>query len=137
MEDKKKYPDNVVWSEDRGFYPSKLTYGSNVGAPAIIPEDVSSWKNEKILKANSYYKKKFDELLEEYKKLQEELEWNKIVYSSNYSFQPIPGERYNLYLRENGDVFLLMIGPEEWDQVHVGTFILDSDNKWKKLQNPR
>ena len=65
----------MVWSEERGFYPSKLAYGSNVGAPAIIPEDISSWKNEKILKANSYYKKRFDELLDEYKKLQEELEW--------------------------------------------------------------
>ena len=103
MENKKKYPDNVVWSEERGFYPSKLAYGSNVGAPAIIPEDISSWKNEKILKANSYYKKKFDELLEEYKKLQEELEWNKIVYSLNYSFQPIPRERSNLYRLKKGE----------------------------------
>ena len=46
-------------------------------------------------------------------------------------------EKYLLIDRENGDVFLSMIGPEEWDQVHVGTFILDSDNKWKKLQNFR
>lgn len=137
MEDKKKYPDNVVWSEDRGFYPSKLAYGSNVGAPAIIPEDISSWKNEKILKANSYYKKKFDELLDEYKKLQEELEWNKIVYSSSYSFQPIPGERYHLYIRESGETFLSIIDPSEWDKTHIGTFILDSDNKWKKTQNPK
>lgn len=104
MENSKKYPDNVVWSEDKGFYPSKLAYGSNVGAPAIIPEDISSWKNEEILKANSYYKKKFGELLDGYKKLQEELEWNKIVYSSNYSFQPIPGERYHLYRLKKGRV---------------------------------
>ncbi len=127
----KKYPDNVVWSEERGFYPSKLEYGSNVGAPAIIPEDVSSWKNERIIKANSYYKKKFDEILDEYKKLQEELEWNKIVYSSNYSFQPIPGEEYHLYLRETGETFLSIISPNEWGQKYIGTFILDSENRWK------
>jgi hypothetical protein len=30
-----------------------------------------------------------------------------------------------------------MIGPEEWDKTHIGTFILDSDNKWKKTQNPK
>jgi hypothetical protein len=119
LENKKKYPDNVVWSEDRG-------------APAIIPEDVSSWKNEKILKANSYYKRKFDELLDEYRKLQEELEWNRIVYSSNYSFQPIPGEEYHLYLRESGETFLSIINPLEWDQKYIGTFIMDSDNKWRR-----
>jgi hypothetical protein len=75
--------------------------------------------------------------LDEYKKLQEELEWNKIVYSSSYSFQPIPGERYYLYIRENGETFLSIIDPSEWNKTHIGTFILDSDNKWKKTQNPK
>lgn len=137
MGEKRKYPDSVVWSEEKGFYPSKLAYGSNLGAPSILPEDISSWKNEKILKANSYYRKKFEDLLNEYRQLQEEMEWNKIVYTSSYSFQPTPGEEYHLYLRETGETFLSIISPSEWDQVHIGTFILDSDNKWKKTQNSK
>jgi len=36
-----KYPDLVVYSEEKGFYSKELTYGSNVGAPAIKLEDVS------------------------------------------------------------------------------------------------
>ena len=129
----KKYPDNVVWSEEKGYYAHLLPYATNVGAPVIIPENVSTWKNEKILKTNHYFNKKYDEIKKEYEKLAEEFEWNKIVYSSNYSFQPIIGEKYHLYRRNNGEYFLSLIEPQSWKQEHVGTFEMDSDNKWKKM----
>ena len=40
----KKKPDNVANN------PSLLPYGSNVGAPAIKPNDVGVWRSEKITK---------------------------------------------------------------------------------------
>ena len=46
---KRKYPDLVVYSEDKGFYSKELTYGSNVGAPAIKLEDVTGWKKTQAL----------------------------------------------------------------------------------------
>lgn len=130
---KKKYPDNVVWSEERGYYAHLLPYATNIGAPVIIPDNISTWKNEKILKTNHYFNKKYDEIKKEYEKLVEEFEWNKIVYSSNYSFQPIIGEKYHLYRRNNGEMFLSLIEPNSWKQEYVGTFEMDSDNKWKKI----
>jgi len=132
MQKEKKYPDNVVWSEERGFYASLLPYATNVGAPVIIPENVSTWKNEKILKTNHYFQKRYDEIKEEYKKLVDEFEWNRMVYSSNYNFQPIVGEKYYLYLRNNGEYFLSLIKPTEWKQEFIGEFEMDSDNKWRK-----
>lgn len=130
---KKKYPDNVVWSEERGYYAHLLPYATNIGAPVIIPDNISTWKNEKILKTNHYFNKKYDEIKKEYEKLVEEFEWNKIVYGSNYSFQPIIGEKYHLYRRNNGEMFLSLIEPNSWKQEYVGTFEMDSDNKWKKI----
>jgi hypothetical protein len=130
---KKKYPDNVVWSEERGYYAHLLPYATNIGAPVISPDNVSTWKNEKILKTNHYFNKKYDEIKKEYEKLVEEYEWNKVVYSSTYSFQPIIGEKYHLYRRNNGEYFLSLIEPQSWKQEHIGTFELDSDNKWKKI----
>ena len=130
---KKKYPDNVVWSEERGYYAHLLPYATNIGAPVIIPDNISTWKNEKILKTNHYFNKKYDEIKKEYEKLVEEYEWNKIVYGSNYSFQPIIGEKYHLYRRNNGEMFLSLIEPNSWKQEYVGTFEMDSDNKWKKI----
>ena len=130
---KKKYPDNVVWSEERGYYAHLLPYATNIGAPVIIPDNISTWKNEKILKTNHYFNKKYDEIKKEYEKLVEEFEWNKIVYGSNYNFQPIIGEKYHLYRRNNGEMFLSLIEPNSWKQEYVGTFEMDSDNKWKKI----
>ena len=130
---KKKYPDNVVWDEEKGYYAHLLPYATNIGAPVIIPDNISTWKNEKISKTNHYFNKKYDEIKKEYEKLAEEFEWNKIVYSSNYSFQPIIGEKYHLYRRNNGEMFLSLIEPQSWKQEHVGTFEMDSDNKWKKI----
>jgi len=132
-EPKKKYPDNVVWSEERGYYAHLLPYATNIGAPVIIPDNISTWKNEKILKTNHYFNKKYDEIKKEYEKLVEEYEWNKVVYGSNYNFQPIIGEKYHLYRRNNGEMFLSLIEPNSWKQEYVGTFEMDSDNKWKKI----
>mgnify|MGYP000598406580 CR=1 FL=1 len=41
---KNSKPDLVVWDEEKGYYQKELTYGSNVGAPAIKMEDVGGWK---------------------------------------------------------------------------------------------
>lgn len=129
----KKYPDNVVWSEEKGYYAHLLPYATNVGGPLIIPDNISTWKNEKVLKTNHYFNKKYDEIKKDYEKLVEEFEWNKIVYSSNYNFQPIIGEKYHLYRRNNGEMFLSLIEPQSWKQENIGTFEMDSDNKWKKI----
>lgn len=131
--EKKKYPDNVVWSEKDGYYAHLLPYATNIGAPVIKPDNLSSWKNEKIFKTNKYFNKKYEEIKEQYQKLVEEFEWNDLVYNSNYNFQPIIGEKYHLYRRNNGEMFLSLIEPQSWKQEYVGTFEMDSDNKWKKI----
>ena len=40
---KRKKPDLVVWDEEKGYYARELTYGSNVGAPVIKADNVSTW----------------------------------------------------------------------------------------------
>lgn len=133
---KKKYPDNVVHSEEKGFYASTLEYGSNVGAPAINIVDIATWKQVKSNSANDYFKTKFDELKQEYQKLINEFKWNELVYSATYNFQPIMGEPYYLY-ENDGKIFLSLIAPDEWGKnwdhlIYIGTFTLDSQNKWTK-----
>ena len=87
-----KKPDNVVHSEEEGYNASLLPYSTNVSAPAIKPDDVSLWKNEKVSKTNHYFKSRYEEIKEEYRKLIEMYEWNKLVYESKFSFTPIKGE---------------------------------------------
>lgn len=120
-------PDNVADS------PGLLPYGSNIGAPSIKVDDVHSWKISKITKLNKQFETRFLELKNEYEKLLEEHLWNEIVYQSKFSFEPVIGETYHLYYGKNKETFLSLVKPNEWKHEHIGSFILDSDNKWKKI----
>ena len=124
----KKKPDNVANN------PSLLPYGSNVGAPAIKPNDVGVWRSEKITKTNQYFEAKFNDIKEDYQKLIENYEWNKLVYSSDFKFEPEKGKIYFLYQKEDETLFLSLIEPYMWDKIFIGAFKLDSDNKWIKLE---
>ena len=60
--DEEKKPDLVVWSKERGYYAKELTYGSNLGAPAIQLENVDGWKKIQALEVNKQLSTKFNEL---------------------------------------------------------------------------
>ena len=128
-----KKPDLVVWDEERGYYSKELTYGSSVGAPAIKLEDVSGWKANQANEVNKQFKTKYEELKEEFQKLIDEVNWNELVYTSSYSFIPVVGGIYHLYVGKSDNLFLSLIAPNEWNQQHVGSFKLDSSNKWIKI----
>ena len=128
-----KKPDNVVYSEKDGYNASLLPYTTNVGAPAIQTEDVDLWKQRGVNKVNKQLETKFNELKEEYQRLVDEFRWNELVYTAKFSFEPVIGETYHLYVGNNGNVFLSLISPTEWDREHIGSFKLDSQQKWIKI----
>ncbi len=125
MSDKK--PDNVADN------PGLLPYASNVGAPSIKPEEVSIWKIRGAHRVNSELKAKYEELKAEFQKLMEEYKWNDLIYHAQYSFEPVNGYVYHLYVRDSGELFLSLISPIEWNKKHVGSFQLDSKDKWIKI----
>ena len=121
----KKKPDQVV--DNPGIMP----YTTNVGAPAIRKEDVELWKQRAVTKVNHQLKTRFDELKKQYEQLVDEAYWNDLVYNAKYSFEPIIGETYHLYYK-NDEPFLSLISPDEWDKPFIGSFTLDTNNKWIK-----
>lgn len=123
-----KKPDNV--SDNPGLLP----YASNVGAPVIKVEDISLWKSANVLKVNKQLEKRFNELKEEYQKLVNEYKWNELVYNAKFNFEPVIGQTYHLYVGKNGNIFLSMINPNEWTYECIGSFSLDSNNKWNKIK---
>ncbi len=123
-------PDNIVYSETEGYNASILPYATNVGAPVIRVDDLVSWKSRGISNVNKEFESKFNELKAQYQSLVEEFEWNELVYNAKFSFEPVVGEVYHLYRSKDGSYFLSLIGPNEWNREHVGTFKLNSDKKW-------
>jgi Protein of unknown function (DUF2452) len=128
-----KKPDIIVWDEERGWYASKLTYGSNVGAPAIRPDDVAGWKLANVKRANDYFQTRFDDIKKEYERLIQEYRWTELVYKAKYNFEPVIGKTYYLYY-DGDDAFLSLISPNEWrtHPEYIGTFRMDAEHKWEK-----
>lgn len=129
----KERPDNIVFSDEQGYNASLLPYATNVGAPLIKIDDLVSWKSRGISNVNKKFENKFNELKMQYQNLIEEFEWNELVYSSRFSFEPVIGEVYHLYRGDDGINFLSLISPNEWNKEHIGTFKLNSDKKWVVL----
>lgn len=127
---KNERPDNVVYSDEKGYHANVLTYSTNVGAPVIRIDDIVAWKSRGIATVNKELESKFNELKIQYENLMKEYEWNELVYGAKFSFEPVVGEIYHLYRGDDGVNFLSLISPREWNKEHLGTFKLNSDKKW-------
>jgi len=129
-----KKPDSVVYNTDTKKYDAYLKqYATHVGAPVITISDTSAWKNRSINKLNHKVQTRFKEIKEQYDKLILEFEYNKLIHESKFSFEPIVGQHYHLYQRSNGENFLSIIAPNECSFNALGSFYLNADQIWEKV----
>jgi len=133
MADPKK-PDNVVFDIDTQKYDASLkAYGTNVGAPVITTTDTIAWKNRSINKLNRSVQTRYQEIKAQYDQLMQEFEYNNLIYNAKFNFEPITGEVYHLYKRDNDESFLSIIAPEQCSFNWLGSFRLNADQIWEKL----
>ncbi|HBY69995.1 MAG: GTP-binding protein [Flavobacteriaceae bacterium] len=131
---KKKKPDNVVYNVETQKYDASLkTYATNVGAPFIEATDTVAWKKRSINKLNHKVKTRFNEIKEQYEQLMQEFDTNRLINNAKFSFEPIIGQHYHLYMRENGEHFLSIIAPNECHFNSLGSFYLNADQIWEKV----
>ncbi|MDX1462046.1 MAG: DUF2452 domain-containing protein [Marinirhabdus sp.] len=134
---KSKKPDQVVFNEEKESYDAALKpYSTNLGAPAIQIDDITTWKNTNVNKVNHHFKTKFENLRKEYQAMMESFEHNHLIYTAKFSFEPVIGAPYHLYRDKSGDPFLSIISPSECNWDFVGTFVLNTDKVWQALDNP-
>jgi hypothetical protein len=127
MEDKKLPISYVV---DRMI----KTYPTEVGSQPFKPQNIDLFKLEKTTKIQKYYSSKFDELAKEYESIMKEISINERLYKAKHNFEPISGESYHLYVKENGEEFISIIGPGQWTKFeYIGTFQILSDGRWKQV----
>lgn len=127
----KKFPDNIVFNYDKNKYDSNLkNFPTTVGSQKFEPIKVDSSSS---YDASNYFNSKFKELKESYEKLVTEIQWTKILYESEYSFQPITGQNYFLYENKENKYFLSLIQPHQWEKKFIGVFSLQNNGTWKKI----
>ena len=114
-----------------------LPYGSNLSAPAINPDhSLGGWKIGAVHSANQHYQERFEELKKNLKDLSEEVKWNEIIFNAEMRIKPVVGKEYHLYEKESAKYFISLFAPHEctWGKErHVGTFRLNYDNRWEKI----
>ncbi|MWW23303.1 DUF2452 domain-containing protein [Algibacter lectus] len=133
MSEEKK-PDQVVYNTETKKYDASIKpYATSVGAPVITPTDSIAWKNRSITKINHKVEAKYLELKAEYEKMIQEFEYNKLIFDAKFTFEPVIGEVYHLYKRENGESFLSIIAPEHCNFNPLGSFYLNADQTWEKI----
>jgi hypothetical protein len=74
-----------------------------------------------------------EELKEEYNKLINEYETTKLLYSTSYGFQPILGHLYHIYRGKDGNTFLSLINPNEWNKEYLGSYRLNTNGTWENI----
>jgi len=134
MSDKK--PDQVVYDENEEKYNAGLLpYATNASAPKITSSDLTGWKNTNIHKANNQIKTEYEKLKSAYDRLMKQYEYNSLIYSAEFSFEPIVGKIYHLYIKENEQTFLSIISPNECSFTYKGSFKLNDDKIWEKIND--
>jgi len=131
---KDKKPDNVVFNQETQQYDAAIKpYATSVGAPVITTTDTVAWKNRSIHNVNQKVQAKYLELKAEYEKMMEEFEYNNLIFNAKFTFEPITGDVYHLYKRENGETFLSLLAPDECNFNAMGSFYLNADQIWEKV----
>lgn len=133
MGDTKK-PDNVVFDTETQKYDAALMpYATHVGAPVITTTDTVAWKNRSINKLNHHIQTRYQEIKTQYERLMYEFEYNNLIYSAKFSFEPIIGKRYHLYIKDNEETFLSIIAPDQCNFNSLGSFRLNANQIWEKV----
>ncbi len=126
-----KKPDYIVYSEDHQKYDANTKhYPTTVGSQKFEPIVVDK---SDVIKADKYFNSRLEELKREYESLLKEYDDTKMIYTSEYNFQPSVGEIYHLYEGKNGNNFLSIIKPNEWKMKHIGSYRLLNSGVWEKL----
>ncbi len=113
--------------ESNAFIP----YPVSTLSPPIVPNDLTSFKSRGISSIEKELSLKLENIKNEYIETINHYNWNKLVYSSDYSFEPVVGNIYYLYRRTNGTFILSMISPDEWYLEHIATVRLSVERQFE------
>ena len=125
--------------------PGLIPYPHTIGSPAFAPNEEGANKKTAIRVMEEQCHMQMDQIKEQITllakqadKIKTRMETSKAIYSAKMAFNPLVGETYYLYAREEDDFVLSMIGPNDWGRkipfkYYVATVKLLSDRTWEVM----
>lgn len=102
-------------------HPSILPYAHNVGSAVIKPEDKGKIKGralsamyEQTDQQLAQIKQQIDLLAEQVQKIEQRKQISEKIYASRIGFEPIIGNTYHLYQKEDGYYQVSMLSDSDW-----------------------
>ena len=96
--------------------------------------ELENWKPSNANQVKKYFTEKANEIKQDYQKLLNDFNINKIIFDSKMNFKPIIGKTYHLYENKTGQKFMSLISPSEWkkneDLFFLGSYKQDTNQKW-------
>lgn len=109
-----------------------LPYPTSTLSPAIVPNDLTSFKSRGVSQVERDLQQKLVEIREEYITAITHFNWNKLAYEADINFEPVVGQEYYLY-RARGRNLLSMISPDQWFQEHLASLRLNVDRQFELI----
>jgi len=130
---KRKKPDQIVWDEEQEEYIARLLpYAAQASGPVIKIPNVDSFKQKGVEKVSKQLQTELEELQSKIKDFVKSASDTQKVYTAKFKFEPLVGETYFLYEGE-GEDYLSLISPDQWEKKFLGAFRLSSEYKWERI----
>ena len=130
---KSKKPDQVVWDEEQEEYITRLLpYAAQANGPVIKIPNVDAFKQKGVEKVSKQLQTELEELQSKIKDFVKSASDTQKVYTAKFKFEPLVGETYFLYEGE-GEDYLSLISPDQWEKKFLGAFRLSSEYKWERV----
>ncbi|OUX37495.1 MAG: hypothetical protein CBE33_03090 [Candidatus Pelagibacter sp. TMED273] len=101
--------------------------------------ELENWKPSNANQVKKYFTEKANEIKQDYQKLLNDFNINKIIFDSKMNFKPIIGKTYHLYENKTGQKFMSLISPSEWkkneDLFFLGSYKQDTNQKWIEVNS--
>ena len=133
IELKSKKPGQIVWDEEQGEYIARLLpYAAQASGPVIKIPNIDSFKQKGVEKVSKQLQTELEELQSKIKDFVKSASDTQKVYTAKFKFEPLVGETYFLYEGE-GEDYLSLISPDQWEKKFLGAFRLSSEYKWERI----
>lgn len=127
--------------------PGLLPYAHTAGGAIVKPEDMGKTKGRSVTAMRQQTDRQMNQLYEQMetlarqaKALAQRREISERIYDAAMGFEPIIGETYYLYEKENGTDLLSLVAPHEWGRSYkyaryLAKVILLADHTWDVTYN--
>lgn len=127
--------------------PGLLPFPHTIGSAVIRPEDMGKVKGRAVSAMRQQTERQMQQLYRQMQLLADQaneikrrVEVSERIYEAGMSFEPIIGQTYYLYERNDGSDFVSMIAPQEWGRSatykrFIASIHLLADHTWEVQYN--